>query len=101
MVKGWQESTERRLKDSLQRFTKQSYEWFLVTNINHDGTLNGPDISTYNEISTEARIIASGGVSSTRDIEKLKKTNVEAVVIGKAFYENRITLEEAVEAARC
>ena len=101
MVKGWQESTERRLKDSLQRFTKQSYEWFLVTNINHDGTLNGPDISTYNEISTEARIIASGGVSSIQDIEKLKKTNVEAVVIGKAFYENRVTLEEAMEVGRC
>jgi phosphoribosylformimino-5-aminoimidazole carboxamide ribotide isomerase len=100
MVKGWQESTERRLKDTLRGFTIQSYELFLVTNIDHDGTLNGPDISTYNEISTEARIIASGGVSSAQDIEKLKKTRVEAVVIGKALYENRITLEEAVEAAR-
>jgi phosphoribosylformimino-5-aminoimidazole carboxamide ribotide isomerase len=101
MVKGWQESTERKLKDSLQEFTKQNYDWFLVTNIDHDGTLNGPDISTYNEISTEARIIASGGVSSAEDIKKLKKTCVEAVVIGKALYENRVTLEEAVEAARC
>jgi phosphoribosylformimino-5-aminoimidazole carboxamide ribotide isomerase len=101
MVKGWQESTERRLKDSLRGFTIQSYELFLVTNIDHDGTLNGPDISTYNEISTEARIIASGGVNSVQDIKKLKKTRVEAVVIGKAFYENKITLEEAMEAARC
>lgn len=101
MVKGWQESTKYRLKDSLLEFTKKSYEWFLVTNIDHDGTLNGPDISTYNEISTGARIIASGGVSSVQDIEKLKKTCVDAVVIGKALYENRVTLEEAMEVGRC
>ena len=101
MVKGWQESTERRLKVSLREFIKRGYEWFLVTNINYDGTLNGPDVSTYSKISTEARIIASGGVSSAQDIEKLKKTGVEAVVIGKALYENRFTLKEALETARC
>ena len=101
MVKGWQESTKHRLSDSLRDFTEQGYQWFLVTNIDHDGTLEGPDTETYKEISTSANIFASGGVSSLQDIMILKETGVQAVVIGKAFYENRFTLAEAKEAARC
>ena len=101
MVKGWQESTQHRLSQSLRNFTIQGYEWFLVTNIDHDGTLEGPDYKTYTEISTRAKIIASGGVSSLDDIPRLKKTGVQAVVIGKALYENRFNLAEAKEAVRC
>ncbi|TRO55318.1 1-(5-phosphoribosyl)-5-[(5-phosphoribosylamino)methylideneamino]imidazole-4-carboxamide isomerase, partial [Candidatus Bathyarchaeota archaeon] len=74
---------------------------FIVTDINQDGTLEGPDLRTYNEISGSGRIIASGGVGSIHDILKLKETGVEAVVIGKALYLNQFSLEEAMEAARC
>ena len=101
MVKGWQESTKRRLSESLRGFNDQGYAWFLVTSIERDGTLEGPDYGTYSEISTRAKVIASGGVSSTQDLKKLSLTGVEAVVIGKALYENRFTLEEAMEAANC
>ncbi|MHA2394727.1 MAG: 1-(5-phosphoribosyl)-5-[(5-phosphoribosylamino)methylideneamino]imidazole-4-carboxamide isomerase [Promethearchaeota archaeon] len=99
-VKGWQESTNIKLIDSLKGFTEKGYEYFLVTNIDHDGTLRGPDISTYSVISTMAKIIASGGVSSTNDLMKLKEADVEAVVIGKALYENKLTLEDAMEVSR-
>jgi len=101
MVQGWQQSTERRLGESLEAFTGQGYEWFLVTDINQDGTLDGPDCKTYTEISGNGRIIASGGVGSIEDILKLKKTGVEAAVIGKALYLNQFSLEEAMEAAKC
>ena len=101
MVKGWQESTRHKLSDSLRDFTEQGYQWFLVTNIDHDGTLEGPDIETYKNISRSAKIIASGGVSNIQDITRLKETDVQAVVVGKALYENRFTLAEAKEAANC
>lgn len=99
-VKGWQESTNIELLDTLKAFTQKGYKNFLVTNIEHDGTFRGPDILTYSSISTIANIIASGGVSSINDIITLKKTGVEAVVIGKAFYENKLTLKDAMEASR-
>lgn len=101
MVQGWQESTKRKLGESLQGFTEQGYEWFLVTDINQDGTLEGPDFRTYTEISRRGKIIASGGVGSIEDIRRLRKTGVQATVIGKALYLNQFTLEEAMEAAQC
>lgn len=101
MVKGWQESTKYTLKGSLEDFKKQGYTRFLVTNIDHDGTMKGPDTETYREISKSAQIIASGGVSNLKDIETLQETGVESVVVGKALYMHRFTLEEAAEAAQC
>jgi phosphoribosylformimino-5-aminoimidazole carboxamide ribotide isomerase len=101
MVKGWQESTKHKLIESLKAFKAQGYEWFLVTNIEHDGCLEGPDYATYATISDLAKIIASGGVSSLQDILILKQIDIEALVIGKAFYMNIFTLAEANEVARC
>ncbi|MBD3172957.1 1-(5-phosphoribosyl)-5-[(5-phosphoribosylamino)methylideneamino]imidazole-4-carboxamide isomerase [Candidatus Bathyarchaeota archaeon] len=101
MVKGWQETTAHSLREALTRFKEQGYYRFLVTNIEHDGVLKGPDFETYKEISRVAKIIASGGVTSTHDIKRLNKTGVKAVVIGKALYMKRFTLREAMEAGRC
>ncbi len=101
VVKGWQESTKHKLTESLQAFSDQGYRWFLVTNVDHDGTLKGPDYETYSLIADKGKIIASGGVASIEDITRLKKTGVEAAVIGKALYEDRFTLEAASEAGRC
>jgi phosphoribosylformimino-5-aminoimidazole carboxamide ribotide isomerase len=101
MVKGWQESTKHSLMGSLEDFKTQGYTRFLVTNIDHDGALNGPDTETYTRISDRARIIASGGVSRIQDIKALTETGVESVVVGKALYTEQFTLEEALEAARC
>jgi phosphoribosylformimino-5-aminoimidazole carboxamide ribotide isomerase len=101
MINGWQRDTHRKLVEGLQAFIDQGYTRFLVTNIDRDGTLEGPDYDTYFEIAYRAKVIASGGVNSIQDIKKLKKTGVEATVIGKALYENRFKLEEAMEAAEC
>lgn len=101
MMRGWQKVTAHSLREALARFKEQGYYRFLVTNIEHDGLLRGPDFETYKEISGVANIIASGGVASTHDIKRLYETGVEAVVIGKALYEERFTLQEALEAVRC
>jgi phosphoribosylformimino-5-aminoimidazole carboxamide ribotide isomerase len=101
MVNGWQESTDYYLCEALDDFTRQGYQLFLVTNIDLDGTLRGPDITTYTKISTRANIIASGGVCSLEDIRLLKETGIQAVVIGKALYENSFTLAEARDASLC
>jgi phosphoribosylformimino-5-aminoimidazole carboxamide ribonucleotide (ProFAR) isomerase len=71
------------------------FEWFQVTNIDLDGTLEGPDLDTYYKISGKASIIASGGIGSIRDLVQLKNTGVKASIIGKALYEQRFTLPEA------
>lgn len=101
MVKGWQESTEHSLMDSLDDFKEQGYTRFLVTNIDHDGVMTGPDTETYARISGKAKIIASGGVSSVQDIKSLTETGVESVVVGKALYLEKFNLKEAMEAAQC
>jgi phosphoribosylformimino-5-aminoimidazole carboxamide ribotide isomerase len=101
MVKGWQEFTGLSLSKSLSDLSGVGYERFLVTNINQDGMLTGPDTETYSTIAGRAKIIASGGISSTQDVARLRETGVEAAVIGRALYENRFTLDEAMEAAGC
>jgi phosphoribosylformimino-5-aminoimidazole carboxamide ribotide isomerase len=101
MVKGWQESTKLSIFNTLKNFINQGFQWVLVTNIEHDGTFKGPDIQTYSQIPDKAKIIASGGVRSINDINQLKQTKVKAVVIGKALYERRFTLIEAIEATKC
>ena len=100
-VHGWIESTGLSIYSKLKDFIDLGYENFLVTSIEHDGGLSGPDIKTYRKISNKANIIASGGISSIQDIITLKKVGVKAVVIGKALYQNKFSFEEALEAARC
>ena len=92
---GWKKSTGKTLEKSLKYFNAKGFEWFLVTDANRDGSLMGPNIKIYSQISDEASIIASGGVSCLEDLRQLKETGVKAVVIGKALYEKRFTFVEA------
>jgi phosphoribosylformimino-5-aminoimidazole carboxamide ribotide isomerase len=74
----------------------------LVTGIVRDGTMQGPDlglISTVQQIAPHLRIIASGGVGALVDIEVLAAAGCEAVVVGRALYEGRFSLAEALAAA--
>ena len=72
----------------------------LCTDISKDGTLSGPNLELYIGLKKrfpEIRLIASGGVSCKQDLIELDEAGIDAVVVGKAFYENRITLEEMME----
>ena len=75
---------------------------FLVTSITKDGTLSGPDLETLSDACQypNVEIIAAGGIGSLNDLTALKRIGVEGVVIGKALYEGRFTLKEALEKCR-
>ncbi len=73
---------------------------FLCTDINKDGKLGGAAIDLYKKLLEHTpfiKLIASGGVSSMEDIEELDQLDIRSVVVGKAIYENRITIEEIKE----
>ena len=98
MVKGWKEAapvdTEKVLDDAL----RCGIMALLCTNIARDGTLTGPDYEGISRMKsmTALPIIASGGVSGADDLKRLKGLDVWAAIVGKAFYEGRIEISEAM-----
>lgn len=95
MMKGWKESTGIRVADAISQFIAIGIDEFLLTSIDRDGTLEGPDIKTLADASAFARIIASGGVSSIEDVIKIKSVGCSSVIIGKAMYEGKVSIEKA------
>jgi phosphoribosylformimino-5-aminoimidazole carboxamide ribotide isomerase len=94
---GWMESSPIKLLDYVGKCLQLGFFRFLCTDIGKDGKLGGAGIELYEKLldhSPFIKLIASGGVSSMEDIEKLSNTKVEACVVGKAIYEGRITIEE-------
>jgi phosphoribosylformimino-5-aminoimidazole carboxamide ribotide isomerase len=99
MIDGWRTATNLTLQDAFDKFTRLGVRRFLVTSIAHDGLLNGPDFTSLAEAVqySGAKILAAGGIGSMDDLVGLKKIGVEGVVIGKALYEGRFTLEQAIQ----
>ncbi len=96
-INGWLEDTTFRLFDLVSDFTKEGLEYLTCTDIGTDGMLAGPNLSLYRKLKNKfpvLKIVASGGVSSIDDLKELKYINVYGVIIGKAIYEGKITLEE-------
>jgi phosphoribosylformimino-5-aminoimidazole carboxamide ribotide isomerase len=100
MVEGWKTPTTFGIREALKKFTKLKVKTFLITSITKDGTLSGPDLDTLSEACQypNVDIIAAGGISSLNDLTALKRIGIEGVVIGKALYEGRFTLKEALKA---
>ena len=99
MVEGWQAETAMTVDDALQKYTEIGVFHFLITSIAQDGMLSGPDLQTLSAATmyANAKIIAAGGIGSIGDLEALKEIGVEGAVIGKALYERRFTLKQALE----
>ena len=97
-IKGWLESTNKNLFECLNYVEELKVGYILLSSIEGDGTLKGPDFNTIKEVSklTNIPIIAAGGIKSIGDIIKLKSLNIYGVVIGKAFYENKFGFKEAI-----
>jgi len=100
---GWTKSAGA-MADLIKRFDDAGCQMYMVTDISKDGTLTGPNIELLQESAslTSGSIIASGGVASLDDIALLRElvpAGVEAVIIGKAFYEGYFTVSEACEVA--
>lgn len=96
-VSGWQESTSIDILPFLDEYRKDGLSKVVCTDISKDGMLQGPSIDLYKDILTaypDLYLIASGGVSCFQDITDLEKAGLPAVILGKAIYENRVTLKE-------
>ena len=101
VVNGWQQSTETTLLDGMNEFLQLGFSEFLLTSISRDGTMQGPDIESIQKACSleNANVIASGGISGIDDVKQLKKLNLYGVILGKALYENKISIEEAKKVA--
>lgn len=95
-VNGWTENTGVDLFDLIESFLPNLWN-VIVTEISRDGMLCGPDVELYDDILyefPEISLSASGGISGVADIAALEKTGVHKVIVGKALYEGKISLEE-------
>ncbi len=99
MVEGWQTETAMTVDTALEKYTQLGVQTFLITSIAQDGMLNGPDLQTLSgaALFPGAKIIAAGGIGSIGDLVALKEISMEGAVIGKALYEGRFTLKEALQ----
>lgn len=98
-IEGWEQVSDFQAVSLAMKMKKCGVETIVYTDISKDGMLQGPNIE-HTKMLTEAtgiNIIASGGISSIKDLEMLKDINVYGAIIGKALYENRIDLKTAVK----
>jgi phosphoribosylformimino-5-aminoimidazole carboxamide ribotide isomerase len=94
---GWQEKSELVLIPFIQSYQKKGIHYLICTDISKDGMLQGPSFDIYSEIlskTTNLKLIASGGISTFDEIPKLASIGCEGVIIGKAIYENKISLKQ-------
>ncbi len=97
VVEGWQKNTGINLIKGINNFVEMGFSEFLLTNVSRDGTLQGPDLE-FLKIACAIKninIIASGGISNIDDVTRIKEIKAEGVILGKALYENLISIEEA------
>lgn len=96
---GWAGEGGRTLTQALAEFPLGIISHVLVTDISHDGALNGPNIELMKQTRAarpDIQLQASGGVAKLEDLKALKESGVSAVIVGRALYEKRFTLEEAL-----
>ncbi len=96
-VSGWLEESQTNIYDFIKEKTESGIQYVISTDIDKDGMLEGPSFDLYEKIIAEnpnIKLIASGGITSASDLEKVKSIGCEGAIIGKALYENRITFKD-------
>ncbi len=96
-VSGWLEDSDKEIIPFIQSYEKKGAKYVICTDISKDGMLEGPSFELYEEILSETRninLIASGGISEFDELPRLDELGCEGVIIGKAIYENRISLKQ-------
>jgi len=96
-VSGWLEESNEDLIPFIQSYQKKGIEYVICTDINKDGMLEGPSFELYKKILNKVpnlKLIASGGISEFDELPKLAQMGCEGTIIGKAIYENRISLKQ-------
>jgi phosphoribosylformimino-5-aminoimidazole carboxamide ribotide isomerase len=96
-IAGWQESTALALTDFITETMRQGIRRLFCTDVSKDGLLQGPSFELYEQVVAafpDLELIASGGVSSAADLLRLKAIGCKGAIVGKAIYENRISMNE-------
>lgn len=102
-LKGWTEAADIDLWTALDRYPPGSAKHLLVTDVGRDGALTGPNLDLLAEIRQrrpDLRLQASGGVADLSDLTGARSVGASGAIVGRALYEGRFTLEQALEAAR-
>jgi len=97
VIHGWQKDTGIKLIPAMEEFLDMGFTEFLLTNVSRDGTLEGPDLEFLEQacVLPYANVIASGGISNVNDVKDVKEKNPFGVILGKALYENKVSIKEA------
>ncbi|WP_397446501.1 1-(5-phosphoribosyl)-5-[(5-phosphoribosylamino)methylideneamino]imidazole-4-carboxamide isomerase [Polaribacter sp. R77954] len=101
---GWQEESALELIPFISDYQQKGIQYVICTDISKDGMLQGPSFDVYNDILSKTvisngvekslKLIASGGISAFDELPKLAENGCEGVIIGKAIYENKISLKQ-------
>lgn len=95
-TRGWQATSEIDIIDLIHSYEPQGLKQVVCTDINRDGMMQGPSVNLYKQVlnETDIDLIASGGVSSVNDLKELGKIGCSGAIIGKAIYEQKITMKQ-------
>jgi phosphoribosylformimino-5-aminoimidazole carboxamide ribotide isomerase len=94
---GWQEESSLALIPFVKEYQNKGIQYVICTDISKDGMLQGPSFNVYSELLSKVnplKLIASGGISTFDELPKLAENGCEGVIIGKAIYENKISLKQ-------
>ncbi len=101
-IRGWTETSTLRTEELAGRAAREGITTVIYTDVSRDGMLAGPDLEGARALQgSGARVIASGGVSAAADVRAACEAGLAGVIVGRALYERRLTLTDALEAARC
>lgn len=96
-ISGWLEESDEDLFPFIKGYQKEGVQYVICTDIAKDGMLQGPSFNLYEKIlkdCPQVKLIASGGISTFNELPKLAKLGCEGTIVGKAIYENRISLKQ-------
>ncbi|MDC2866038.1 MULTISPECIES: 1-(5-phosphoribosyl)-5-[(5-phosphoribosylamino)methylideneamino]imidazole-4-carboxamide isomerase [unclassified Bacillus (in: firmicutes)] len=98
-TRGWLDMSEMSYVQLAKEMEEVGVQTLIFTDISRDGTLAGPNFEQLQQLQSEVslQIVASGGVSSLADVEKLQDMDLYGVIIGKALYDKKVRLEEALQ----
>ena len=101
-IKGWLEKSEYTLDAFFSKMQSYGVKTIICTDISKDGAMRGTNLEMYKALSKKytVNIIASGGVSSLDDVEKLREMNIHGAIIGRAYYIGAIDLRKAIEVSK-
>lgn len=97
VINGWKEKTNLSIQNAIYDFRALGISEFLLTSVEKDGSLSGPDFSSLRDASAfpGIKIIASGGVSGLEDILRARTAGCSSIILGKALYDRRISVAHA------